>query len=63
MNRQLTEQLWERGYTVTRCMTRDNGLTKVEGYKIFKGEKQVNSGEYVTEYEAQKIANGGSCVV
>ena len=62
MDRKLKEQLWARGYTVVRCMARNNGLTKVKGYKIFKGEKQVNSGEYVTEYEAQKIANGGRCV-
>ena len=47
---------------MTRCMSRENDKVTVLGYKIFEGEKQVNSGEYVTEYEAQKIANGGSCV-
>ena len=62
MNRKLKEQLWSLGYTVTRCMSRENDKVTVLGYKIFEGEKQVNSGEYVTEYEAQKIANGGSCV-
>lgn len=58
MNKKLKEQLWAAGYTVKKCMGYIDGKKEVLGYKILRGEKQVNLGEYASIPEIVALIGG-----